>query len=310
MARKRDPRRNQAFELWKASNGERKLKDIAEELDCSPSQIRKWKSQDKWNEKLNGNVTKSKGSVTNKKETNQIRDATDEEASEPESLPSDELTDKQRLFCVHYIKTFNATQSAIKAGYAPDSAHVEGSRLLRNAKVREYILDLKSNMTDALFLDAMDVLRKYAEIAFADITDFVTFTRKDVDTGKKDVLLNQDGTVKDIVPRVDSYNEVFFKDSELVDGTIVTEVKHGRDGVSVKLADKMKALDKLWQYFDMLPEADKRKLQEEKMRADIAKTQAETEAIEGSNDDKNTEDWVGALKEVADRRREKKGDGG
>ncbi|MGE6670996.1 phage terminase small subunit [Bacillus altitudinis] len=61
MARPRNPKRDQAFQLWKESNGTRLLKDIAEELECSQSLIRKWKNQDSWDEKLNGNVTKPKG---------------------------------------------------------------------------------------------------------------------------------------------------------------------------------------------------------------------------------------------------------
>lgn len=68
MARPRNPKRDQAFQLWKASNGTRLLKDIAEELECSQTLIRKWKNQDSWDEKLNGNVTKQKeksnGNVT------------------------------------------------------------------------------------------------------------------------------------------------------------------------------------------------------------------------------------------------------
>ncbi|MBU8608033.1 phage terminase small subunit [Bacillus pumilus] len=68
MARPRNPKRDQAFQLWKESNGTRLLKDIAEELECSQSLIRKWKNQDSWDEKLNGNVTKPKektnGNVT------------------------------------------------------------------------------------------------------------------------------------------------------------------------------------------------------------------------------------------------------
>lgn len=61
MARPRNPKRDQAFHLWKESNGTRLLKDIAEELECSPTLIRKWKNQDSWDEKLNGNVTKRPG---------------------------------------------------------------------------------------------------------------------------------------------------------------------------------------------------------------------------------------------------------
>jgi uncharacterized protein YjcR len=66
MARQRDPRRNQAREIWLKSDGEKLLKEIAKELDVSDSQIRKWKSQDKWAEELKGNVTNRKSNVTNR----------------------------------------------------------------------------------------------------------------------------------------------------------------------------------------------------------------------------------------------------
>lgn len=67
MARPRNPKRDQAFDIWKESGGKKKLKDIAVELGVSDSQIRKWKNQDKWDEALNSNVTKSKGNVTKRK---------------------------------------------------------------------------------------------------------------------------------------------------------------------------------------------------------------------------------------------------
>lgn len=66
MARQRNPRRDQAREIWLKSNGEKLLKEIAEELGVSDSQIRKWKSQDKWAEELKGNVTNAKSNVTNR----------------------------------------------------------------------------------------------------------------------------------------------------------------------------------------------------------------------------------------------------
>lgn len=65
MARKRDPRRDEAKTIWLESNGEKQLKDIASELNVSDSQIRKWKSIDKWSAELKGNVTNAKGNVTN-----------------------------------------------------------------------------------------------------------------------------------------------------------------------------------------------------------------------------------------------------
>lgn len=66
MARKRDPRRDEAKKIWLDSGGKKVLKELDSELNVSDSQIRKWKSVDKWAEELKGNVTKSNSNVTNK----------------------------------------------------------------------------------------------------------------------------------------------------------------------------------------------------------------------------------------------------
>ncbi|AGS76178.1 TPA: phage terminase small subunit [Enterococcus faecium] len=65
MARQRDPRRDEAKRIWLESNGEKQLKEIASELNVSDSQVRKWKSQDKWSAELKSNVTNGKSNVTN-----------------------------------------------------------------------------------------------------------------------------------------------------------------------------------------------------------------------------------------------------
>lgn len=254
------------------------LKALAEKHGIKLGTMKSRKSREKWSR----DPTKKDATKKQKVATLTKKDATPKKETTPQSLPSDELTDKQRLFCMYYIKTFNATQSAIKAKYAPDSAHVTGSQLLRNPKVGEYIRELKGHMTDSLFIDAMDVLQKYAAIAFADITEYTVFGKKEVE------VMAMFGPVKDDDgnPLVKEVNYVDFKESNAIDGTIVTEVKQGKDGVSIKLADKMRALDKLWEYFDLLPDSYKRKLQEEKIKADIDKTKAEVDKITtGKNDE-------------------------
>ena len=67
MAPKRRPERDKAFEIWRDSNKSIPLKDIADQLGISETQIRKWKCQDKWDKKLIGNVTNANGNVTHKK---------------------------------------------------------------------------------------------------------------------------------------------------------------------------------------------------------------------------------------------------
>jgi uncharacterized protein YjcR len=51
------------------SGGAAKLKDIAAQLGLSDTQIRKWKSIDKWDEHLNSNATIRNGNVTHRKQS-------------------------------------------------------------------------------------------------------------------------------------------------------------------------------------------------------------------------------------------------
>ncbi|MCP3807141.1 phage terminase small subunit-related protein [Paenibacillus sp. Lou8.1] len=65
MARERSPERDKAKQMWLESGGAMKLKDIAAALSVGETQVRKWKSQDKWADDLNSNVTnESKSNVT------------------------------------------------------------------------------------------------------------------------------------------------------------------------------------------------------------------------------------------------------
>ncbi|MEC0169901.1 phage terminase small subunit [Paenibacillus graminis] len=65
MARERSPERDKAKQMWLESGGTMKLKDIAAALFVGETQVRKWKSQDKWAADLNSNVTNEvKSNVT------------------------------------------------------------------------------------------------------------------------------------------------------------------------------------------------------------------------------------------------------
>ena len=73
------------------------------------------------------------------------------------------LTEKERIFADEYIKTTNATQSAIKAGYAENSASVTGSKMLRKPKIRQYIdavMNERSKNTIATADEVLEYLTK------------------------------------------------------------------------------------------------------------------------------------------------------
>ncbi|EJD5763379.1 terminase small subunit [Staphylococcus pseudintermedius] len=108
-----------------------------------------------------------------------------------------ELTPRQVRFVNEYIKTLNITQSAIKAGYAPNSAHVTGSRLLRNEKVNEYIQSQQDKIMDDSILTAKELLHLLTNAAVGDETETkeVVVKRssfeKNPDTGRMNLVYNE-----------------------------------------------------------------------------------------------------------------------
>lgn len=109
----------------------------------------------------------------------------------------DKLTPKQERFANEYIKTLNVTQSAINAGYSPNSAHVTGSRLLRKEKVDEYIKSKKDEIIDDTILSAKEILYLLTQSAIGDETETKevvvkkgTFQRNP-DTGRMNLVYNE-----------------------------------------------------------------------------------------------------------------------
>ena len=68
------------------------------------------------------------------------------------------LTQRQLWFVQEYMKTNNITQSAIKAGYSPKTASVQGSRLLTTVKVANYIEAVNERLESEKIADIQEVM--------------------------------------------------------------------------------------------------------------------------------------------------------
>ena len=252
MAKVRSPARDEAFEIYKKHNGNIDLVEIAKILSLSPGTIRGWKAKDKWDSKLNGTLQKNKersNKKVNKKSSKE--EFIVEEVKEV--LENNELTDKQRLFCIYYNKCFNATKAYQKAYQVDyDTANAHGYKLLLNVVVKDELQKLKQAKLNRAMLSEDDIFQKYIDIAFADITDFLEFGNEEVEG--------------EFGQYTRSY--VNIKNSFEVDGTLISEVSQGKDGVKVKLQDKMRALQWLSDRMDLLPTATRIKLDNEQKKLD------------------------------------------
>lgn len=157
------------------------------------------------------------------------------------------LSEQEELFCYHYLKTMNSTQAALRAGYGPGYSYNKGYNLLGKENVQQFLKDAKAQMCEEIFLDPLDVVRMWAKIAMADMNDFVSV----------------------------SCAGVALRGSATTDGQLVTKIKEGKDGVTIELADKMKALDRLSAYFKILPQD----------KASQVKLEILQKAAQGDNDE-------------------------
>ncbi len=229
-----------------------KYKDIAEKYGTTINTVKSWKKRYAW----------SRGEGAHKEEkvcTQKSKGAPKKEAPIDDgtkaTLQNDDLTPEQQMFCIYYSRTFNAAQSYQKAyGCSYESAIANGSRLLTNDKVRAEIERLKEIKRQQIVAGADDIVELQMRIAFADIGNYVSFGQKEVTDIETDETY--------MISVVD------LKESKNTDTQLIQEVKRGKDGVSVKLADKQKAIDWLSKYFLVHPD-DKYKAEFDKKRAEV-----------------------------------------
>ena len=240
------------------------LKDIAEQLDVPEGTVRSWKKRYDWDnatlQKPECNVAKESA---RKKKVQQVVAADTASVSE-----NPDLTEKQRLFCLYYVRCFNSTKAAIKAGYSRNTAMEQGYQLLQKTSVREEIHRLKQSRLNRELLDEHDIFQKYMDIAFADITDFVQFGQEEEYViGQFGLVQVEDPVTGKKTPLKQKVNTVRFRESDSIDGTLITEVKNGKNGASIKLADRMKALEWLAEHMDIATEEQKARIAVLKMKS-------------------------------------------
>ena len=74
------------------------------------------------------------------------------------------LNDKQRLFCLEYLKDLNATQAAIRAGYSERTAGSQGFDLLKKPEIQEEITKAKMQRMEEVKIDANWVLKQAVSV--------------------------------------------------------------------------------------------------------------------------------------------------
>lgn len=258
-----------------------KYKDIADKYDTTINTVKSWKKRYGWNRK-EGVPKKEKVCTQNKKSAPAPRVEIDDGTKE--TLRNEDLTPEQQMFCIYYSRTFNATQSYLKAfGSTYDTAHAKGYSLLAKVGIRKEIERLKEIKRQMIIAGTDDIVELQMRIAFADIGDVLSFGKTEVETKQGNLI---------------EVNTVGLKESSIVDTQLIESVKEGRDGVSVKLKDSQKAIDWLTMYFQMNPN-DRHKQEFDKRKLELDLLKVEMQAKESGNAEPVKDNFLDALNQSA-----------
>ncbi len=229
---KKNPLVDRAAEMFQAGKS---MADIARSLDIPDSTVRRWKNTYKW-ETTHPNGERKKRSKSGRSDKLKIskNDGT------KQTMENKELTEQERLFCLYYINSYNATMSykkAYKCDY--ETANKIAYRLLVKVGIKNEIERLKEIKRQQVIIEEIDIVELQMRIAFSNIGDVVDIKN----------------------------NNMSVKPFEEIDTQMIREVKSTKDGIGIKMEDRQKAFNWLTKYFLMHPD-DKYKAEFDRKRAE------------------------------------------
>lgn len=150
-------------------------------------------------------------------------------------IKDSDLTKKQLMFSKEYLISMNSTESAIKAGFSKHTASSQGSRLLKNVKVRAYVDEQLLQRASKLDITPNRILEELGHIAFFDISNiFNGYTLKEIDQLPENVRR--------------AINSVKVREEKGQAGEVMAEL------TEFKTNDKLKALEMLGKHLGMFIE--------------------------------------------------------
>lgn len=146
------------------------------------------------------------------------------------------LNARQKRFVDEYMIDLNATQAAIRAGYSAKTATTIGPRLLGNVGVRAEIESRRKALEARSGVTQQRVLQELAAIAFSDAGDFAQVTRVK--------LPGTNITAKGV-------SVVETRKLSAAQRAAIAWIRQGRNGIEVKLLDKLRALELIGRHLGM-----------------------------------------------------------
>jgi phage terminase small subunit len=142
----------------------------------------------------------------------------------------DSLAPKEARFVEEYLIDLNAGAAAVRAGYSARHKYATGWDLLRKPEIQAAIQSAQKERSHRTGITQDRVLREIALLGFADLSEFARWGPDGMDV----------------------------KDSEKLDPErrrAIVSVSQTQHGMTIKLADKLAALEKLCRHLGLYEES-------------------------------------------------------
>lgn len=164
------------------------------------------------------------------------------------------MTPKQKKFCDEYIKSGNAKQSAIKAGYSPKTAYSIGNENLNKPELKAYIDERLKELSNHKILSAAEVLEYLSRVVAGKETEYVATSKgvfPDVPVSAKDRI----SAAKELLKRYPTTDPM--EKQKLKKLTADARISEARANVAERLGNE--GDDKLDELMDkLIKESDKK----------------------------------------------------
>lgn len=153
------------------------------------------------------------------------------------------LTAKQQRFVEEYLIDLNATQAAIRAGYSARTAAVIGEENLRKPDIKKKLNAAMAARSERTNITADRVVSELAKIGFSDIRKVALWGTHGIKTTDKEG--NETVEINHGLKIIDA--------SEIDDNTAaaISEVKEYKGAITIKMADKLGALNSIARHLGM-----------------------------------------------------------
>lgn len=144
-----------------------------------------------------------------------------------------ELSEKQKTFCLEYLKDFNGRQAAIRAGYSEKTADVQASRMLRKVNISNFIKQISEKLKKDAIMDIQEIQERLTKLARGETEEEVVVTIGIGEGNSKEKIVTKKVSCKEQVKALELLGKAkqLFKENNTFEGETIT-------GFTINFVDK------------------------------------------------------------------------